>query len=299
MGLFKRAISVTSINFSCWLRDIRVRFIMIMTILVIANMMSPLVSYGLDNGARSTPLVLALLFGSEESSIASSKTVLHIGLILLLCDAPFYYPITPYAIMRSRRPGWCLGSCMYIALVSLVYIAFISLCSSLMSIPVISFTDSWNGAAADLTYGTAQFSAGELSVYYPQHFPKEVVMYTYPSGAMLYTLLTCWASFTFLGLLMYLLSLLTQNVLWGLGAAGLIVLIDPVINWFSYPNRYWLQLFSPVTWTSVKDLNIVQSRRWLSVPYVAGMYALLIALLTIAIWYVSRHIMIARLQTNE
>ena len=90
----------------------------------------------------------------------------HIGLILLLCDAPFYYPITPYAIMRSKRSGWCIGTCLYIAAVSLVYIAFITVCAALVAVPILSLSDSWDGAAADLVYGTSQLIAPDTTLLY-------------------------------------------------------------------------------------------------------------------------------------
>ena len=100
MGLFKRSMAVTSINFNCWRQDFRVKFILLFTALIVFNTLKPVLQYGLDNGAVSTPLLLPLLFGSTEISIGTPKMYFHIGLILLLCDAPFYYPITPYAIMR-------------------------------------------------------------------------------------------------------------------------------------------------------------------------------------------------------
>ena len=150
MGLFKRSMAVTSINFNCWRQDFRVKFILLFTALIVFNTLKPVLQYGLDNGAVSTPLLLPLLFGSTEISIGTPKMYFHIGLILLLCDAPFYYPITPYAIMRSKRSGWCIGTCLYIAAVSLVYIAFITVCAALVAVPILSLSDSWDGAAGIL-----------------------------------------------------------------------------------------------------------------------------------------------------
>ncbi len=147
MGLFKRSMAVTSINFNCWRQDFRVKFILLFTALIVFNTLKPVLQYGLDNGAVSTPLLLPLLFGSTEISIGTPKICFHVGLILLLCDAPFYYPITPYAIMRSKRSGWCIGTCLYIAVVSLVYIAFITICAALVAVPILSLRDSWDGCS--------------------------------------------------------------------------------------------------------------------------------------------------------
>ena len=62
MGLFKRSIAVTSINFNCWRQDFRVKFILLFTALIVFNTLKPVLQYGLDNGAVSTPLLLPLLF---------------------------------------------------------------------------------------------------------------------------------------------------------------------------------------------------------------------------------------------
>lgn len=93
MGLFKRSMAVTSINFNCWRQDFRVKFILLFTALIVFNTLKPVLQYGLDNGVVSTPLLLPLLFGSTEISIGTPKMYFHMGIILLLCDAPFYIPI--------------------------------------------------------------------------------------------------------------------------------------------------------------------------------------------------------------
>ena len=131
MGLFKRSIAVTSINFNCWRQDFRVKFILLFTALIVFNTLKPVLQYGLDNGAVSTPLLLPLLFGSTEISIGTPKICFHVGLILLLCDAPFYYPITPYAIMRSKRSGWCIGICIiHSSSFTCLYCVYYNLCST-------------------------------------------------------------------------------------------------------------------------------------------------------------------------
>ena len=66
MGLFKRSMAVTSINFNCWRQDFRVKFILLFTALIVFNTLKPVLQYGLDNGAVSTPLLLPLLFGSTD-----------------------------------------------------------------------------------------------------------------------------------------------------------------------------------------------------------------------------------------
>ena len=51
MGLFKRSMAVTSINFNCWRQDFRVKFIFLFTALIVFNTLKSVLQYGLDNGA--------------------------------------------------------------------------------------------------------------------------------------------------------------------------------------------------------------------------------------------------------
>ena len=45
MGLFKRSIAVTSINFNCWRQDFRVKFILLFTALIVFNTLKPVLHY--------------------------------------------------------------------------------------------------------------------------------------------------------------------------------------------------------------------------------------------------------------
>ena len=140
----------------------------------------------------------------QRFQLEQPKIYFHIGLILLLCDAPILLSnYTNMQFMRSKRSGWCIGTCLYIAAVSLVYIAFITVCAALVAVPILSLRDSWDGAAADLVYGTSQMSKEQLAQLYPTIIPIAVVKYLYPSGATLYTFMTAWASFTLLGMILY------------------------------------------------------------------------------------------------
>lgn len=45
MGLFKRSMAVTSINFNCWRQDFRVKFILLFTALIVFNTLKPVLQY--------------------------------------------------------------------------------------------------------------------------------------------------------------------------------------------------------------------------------------------------------------
>ena len=154
-------------------------------------------------------------------------------------------------------------------------------------------------SSSDLIYGTSQMSKEQLAQLYPTVIPIIVVKYLYPSGATLYTFLTAWASFTLLGMILYLVSLISKNILWGLAVTGIIVFLDPILMWLAWPKNYWLQYFSPVCWTSVESLDSVQAHRALTIPAVSALYVILLLASFVAIYYQSKRIMITDLQGNN
>lgn len=289
MDIFKSALAVSRITFSRWKRDVRVKFLFGFTALLIFYRCRPLLEYGLEMHRTSTLYMLPILLHSTTMSLGSTKLLLHVGMVLLLCDAPFFYPGTPYTILRSGRDGWCLGICLYIAAVALVYTAFITAVSSAVLLPVANFTDTWDGVIGDMVFGSSELSAEAIYRAFPHMWmPVKVVQYLYPSGTQMYCFLTIWASFTFLGMLLYLASLVTRNVLLGLGVVGVFVMLDPILVWFSYPRSYWIQIFSPVCWSSPDQLHLLSEERFTTIPFVAVMYPALILLLGLAVWRQSR-----------
>lgn len=55
-----------------------------------------------------------------------------------------------------------------------------------------------------MVLGTGKMPLGEIANIYPSaQFSSEMIRYLYPSGAMMYTFVSVWVSFSILGLFMY------------------------------------------------------------------------------------------------
>jgi len=295
MELYKRASAVASINFRCWMKDARVRFLFLCIGCYVLMKLWPLTSYGLQEGRKMTPCLLPLLFKSDGISINHAKSVLHIGMILLLCNAPFLYPTTPYMVLRSRRGAWWLGECLYIIEAALIYVLFLMLISSLAALPVATWKPEWGSALRDQSIGTQTQSAVEISVTYGVYMSMgKIGYYLHPFKTQLYTFITCWASFSVLGLLMYLISLLQKRAAMGMAVAGFLVFLDPIIYSVNVmkTDKSWIDLLSPVCWTDAGLLKDISSHNFLSIPVVAGMYLLWLVLLLVGIRAVSHRITI-------
>lgn len=292
MELYKRAAAVAGINFRRWIRDSRVRLIFIFIGCLIIYYMKPYTEYGLSAGRNCSGWLLPILFSSSTVSIDSSKMYIYLGMLLLLCDAPFFSPSTPSIILRSRRDAWWVGECLYIMLASLVYTLFVSIMCMISVLPVAAFGNEWGGVMQDLIFGSQTRTAGELMAEWGlQYAPRDVIRYLYPQGAELYTFLTAWGSFSFLGLLMYLGSLYFGHVLFGMCFSGLFIFLNPVLVFMAGDCKgwdYWLEALSPVCWTSIERLHITDQNFFIRIPFVAVMYPVLIGLLCFLICRCSR-----------
>lgn len=290
MDLFKSAKAMAAINFHRWKSDLRIWFILFFTVLMVDRYLRGLLQYGLESGNQVTFCMLPFLYISTNVSINAPKMVFHICMLLLLCDAPFFHPITPYAILRSRRNSWWVGECMYIIGTAFIYMLFLTLVSSAYVLPIVTFEDDWGEAAYALIFGDGVQSAEEIVMAFkhPVPYPSNAITYLYPFACQFYTFLTGWATFIVLGLLLYLVSLIKKNVVWGLGAAGLLVFLEPTLNNFARNKRYEWQAFSPVCWNTIDYLDVLSPYYFISIPFVAVMYPLLIILLLILIWRLSQ-----------
>lgn len=290
MGVFKSAVKIASINFYRWKRDLRIWFVLLFTVLLIDYYLRGIVRYGLESGRTVTICMLPSLFISTIISVNAPKMIFHIGMLLILCDAPFFHPVTPYAVLRSRRTSWWMGECLYIIAAAFFYMLFITLVSSLYVLPVAAFENDWGSLLNSLVFGTEEQTALEvkLSIDYAMAYQSEAVRYLYPFASQLYTFMTGWATFSFLGMLVYVVSLVKRNAALGIGVASVFIFLEPAVNWMAGSRYNWMYAFSPVSWNTVEFLNVVGRDRPVSIPFVAVMYPLLIVILLAVSWRMSK-----------
>lgn len=292
--MFKSVFAFSFCNISRWKKDYRVWLIFLFTMFIIIEYLKGYTIYGMAEGKKMTFCLLPLLYPSSEMSIGAPKLLWYVGFILLLCDAPFLYQSTPYIIMRSGRKNWWIAECLYIFEVAFIYMSFITIVSSAVSLPVISFENDWGEVLTDFLVGTDTETVEELLNKYKLGIgePTRAVRMLYPFACQAYTFFTGIASFTILGLLIYLINVIQKNILWGLGTAFVLVFLDPILSFFAKPAAYWLHAFSPVCWTTVNCIDILGSRFFISIPFVTAASLIIITILIVLIALLSRKIIV-------
>jgi hypothetical protein len=265
---------------------------MLFAALLVVDYLHGYTAYAIAEGKSITAYLLPVLHIQSNISLASPKVLFYILFILLICDAPFQYPVTPYVVMRSGRKKWWSCECLYIALAAFLFVLFLAVCCFLTVLPAVRFDNSWGNGLTDYIYGTQNYSVTDILRKYPISIglPEEAVKYLNPVECQMYTFFSSWATMFFLGLIVYLTNLLTKSKFLGVVFAVFFVLLDPILTLAALETRQKSVLFSPLCWTSVEGLKYVNDESLLNIPRVVILYAVLLAALMVVIGVISKKI---------
>ena len=155
-------------------------------------------------------------FGDANSILLSSL------LLLLFADMPFISGATPYLLVRADRSVWLFGQLVYIALATLIYLAFILIATSLLCMINSFIGNMWSETAAILGYS----GAGQ-AIALPA-FVKTLEMSTpYTCMATIFLLMLL---YTLLMVFIMLTVNLKKGQFWGVAAAFIFSLYGFLLN---------------------------------------------------------------------
>ena len=174
------------------------------------------------------------------------QLVLMAGAVALFCDAPFKSEIQKYILPRAGYIAWTAGQCMYIVVLSFLYILMILLFSILPLLPNMGFQNGWGKIWGTL----ARYSVG--SQYGIPFSVDDYVIGAYtPLQAMVLSFLLSWACAIWLGLMTYFLNYVTGKYVGTFLSAGFILMDITVANeWLP-----WFYRISPVTLAQLQALK--------------------------------------------
>lgn len=280
METFKAAVVIARQNLAEWRKNDRILVLLILTALLICIYIGKLPIYAIKHNEKNTLFLMPLLFTDGINANGLLKVLLFFGTILLFCNAPFLDEHKYFLILRSRRTGWWLGEVLYVIAGSLFYTLEILLLSLVFALPAASIGQGWGESIMEAFYGSRElywqmFSGISLS-------PKLILRVT-PETAMIYTFFAVWLVMILLGLLIYCINLYSGKSWPGVAVAVFLVVLDPVLQYTQTAYNTWNLMLSPVSWSSVENLQKYSDSGMLSVPYIVlaglGLMTLLILLI--------------------
>lgn len=261
-------------------KDGRVIMVFILTAILLVRYLFGICQFGLEYDMVTTPFLLPVLFADATVSNGLVKILLYLAVLCLFCEAPFWEPWGRNVLVRCSKVAWWLGICLFMWIVSVVYLLFLAVGAALVVSLVASLSDLWGGVLRTFVESpmeTADYS-GNLVI------PGEIIQLILPSAAEFLTFIAAWLSFVLIGHIVCFFNVLTNKKTIGMIAAALVIMTDPVVRYFGFSKKYqFLYLFSPISWSSIENWTILGYGHPISPVYTLGMYVALIAVLGILI----------------
>jgi len=272
MSFLKTAFRISTQNFRKWQTDYRMWiiavFIITMTLIYVDDLKDVSDYYGFDMSVWIFPFLYTQFY---------NKVLFTLPVVLMFCDAPFTDRNQLFIMMRTSRTRWLCGQLLYIILASGFYYLFIFIASVLSTIIHGDFSLEWGSLITALSYDSALiFEVMEAHFF---SFSQVVVDYFTPLLACFYTFVLSWLSAIFLGLVVFVCNLFTDSKVWGIAVCSLLIILTIPAR-----GRYLWDRFSPISWSTLDQVDVGGLTTHPSIVYCLCVYAVLIITLTALIF---------------
>lgn len=258
MAELRKAALLAAHNFQKWPVNPRVYVVFLLELAYVHWMVSPVGDFCAQGGHTVGPWVFPFLLAEPYS-----RLMVMLGLILLLCDAPFIESDHPALLLRSGRRTWTAGQVLYIAGTSAVYFAVVYLLTVLVLLPHVGFEPGWGKVIH--TFCQTRM-AGQHGIVLP--FDHQISNALGPVEANLLELLLCWLLGTLLGLVLFVLNLTVNRSAGAICAAAL-----AIFPLFVERAGWWMHYISPVSWASLSVVDLTGTTAFPSLGYALAVLA--------------------------
>lgn len=198
------------------------------------------------------------------------------GVIYVNSDVPFMQHINMYHAIRMGRRRWAAGQIGGILIRSFVLVSVTAVSTILPLLPDIEWTNEWGKLlrTAAMTGALSEYDSS-VAIYY------DIFSEFTPLQLMGLEILICTLVCTFMGILMFLLSLVFNKICAVAGSLAMAIALFPVLN--IHPLlRYKLARLVPAIWPELARIATPDlSYYWLpSLSYMFGFLLLGIAVMT-------------------
>lgn len=231
-------------NVRKWGSNNRIKMVMVFAIMCVFLYTSGIGELSDSMGMKCSPWIFPFLFTYRYMKIA-----FMLPLIFLFCDAPFIDANQVYVMVRTKRKVWCAGQMLYIFFTSFVYAAVLLLSTIIVNINHIAWNQKWGEVLG--TAGTTN-ALQKLGVNYNTvQVIGLVIKYYTPAQAMFFSFLLMFLSFVFLGMIIYVVNVLSKSTVAGSVAASVLIIMTALVDGYAS-----LVKFSPVSWNSLNNVDV-------------------------------------------
>ena len=164
-------------------------------------------------------------------------------------------------------------------------ILYIIICSFLYTLLHLFFTIIFNIRYMQwgITWGDVLGSAGTSGImtslnirYNTVGISGSVIRYFTPMQAMFFSFILMWLSFVFVGMLIYVINIVTRTKGLGIIVAGFFVLLNAIVD-----GKPYLYKFSPLTWSYIGCIDVGGRTQCPTITYVLFSYIIIITIFSV------------------
>lgn len=241
----------------------RIGLIFILIAIFVFSNLQGVLDFSRDVGIPATPWAFPHI-----ASDFICQLVIMAGVVALFCDAPFNSEIQKYILPRAGHTAWVLGHCMYIFVLSFLYMLMILLVSFLPLLPNMEFHNGWGKIWGTLA---RSFVGNQYGI--PFQVQDYLVGVYAPLHATALSFLLSWGCCVWLGLLTYLINSVTNTYIGTFMSAGFVLMDITVANeWLP-----WFYKISPVTLAQLQALKRSDSIYHVDLHYALWFFGVSIA----------------------
>lgn len=264
-------------NIRKWTGNKRVIMILILLIFFTRVYTKNIAILAISMGKTISPWLLPFLLNRRYM-----KTIYLILVVFMFCDAPFIDTNQPYVFLRCNRSTWSIGQLLYIIIGSLIMVAVLFISTIIVNIRYIRWDSTWGDVIsyASVTNVLANMGLSNDTIV----LSGKIVKYFSPLQAMAFTTLLLWMSFILIGLIIYVINIITHSQLFGILTASFLVLLSGGVDMLPGSIKERALWFSPFSWNTLNNIKITTTNELPTIDYVLGMYiGMIIILCVIAI----------------
>lgn len=128
--------------------------------------------------------------------------------------------------------------------------------------------------------GTDTATLGGMT-YTTMSIQKEIILCFTPVQAMFFSMLVTWLSFVFIGLVIYVVNVVTRTKIAGAVVVAGLVILTAVADVAVFDGSKVVIWFSAISWNSLNNIDIGGVTQYPTIDFVLGFYTISIIVLSV------------------
>lgn len=216
----------------------------------------------------------------------------YLGIMYIHSDAPFMQHINMYQVVRTGRRRWAVGQIVGISVRSFTAVALAAISAVLPFTGNIDFSTGWGKVIKTIASkrGIEKVGVGTGATLEFRFFYETLDKYS-PIQLMLLTIAICTLICTFLGVMMFLISLYSNKIFAVAGALMSVAALFIVEN-MGAKGKLIAAHFVPTYWAEIALSETITHGRYRlpSLTYIFTFLCISIAIMSIIIYWKIKHV---------